>query len=149
VALLKVTIKLFLSQNAQNLVKVIGVLLLISAIHKYVIKVYNDKLAYDWPRNLIHKPYEGVRCISQAKWHDQPLIEAAFSLECRLPFVPFKDPDFLVATSKINLRKDGGSMKFIKQIFQPLNGVPVLDGDLVDGPTINIHSHAPIVLGHE
>ena len=124
-------------------------ILLTSVIDEPIFKIDNNKSANHRFEYFVHQSYEGVRCISQAKWHDQPLIEAAFSLECRLPFVPFKDPDFLVATSKINLRKDGGSMKFIKQIFQPLNGVPVLDGDLVDGPTSNTHSHALIFLRHE
>jgi len=55
--LLKVTINLFLSQDAQDLVKVAYMLLFISAIHKYVIKVHNDKLANDWPENLIHEPH--------------------------------------------------------------------------------------------
>jgi len=78
-------------------------LLFIPAIHKYVIKIHNDKLAYDRSKHLIHKSYEGARCISQAKWHDQSLIEAALGFKRRLSFIPFKDSDLAVATSKINL----------------------------------------------
>jgi len=95
-ALLKVTIRLFLSQDALNLVKVISRLLLIPAVHKYVIKVHNGKLAYDEPKHLIHKPHEGARCISQAKWHDQPLLEATLGLELHPLFAPFKDSDLIV-----------------------------------------------------
>jgi len=113
-ALLKVIIKLFFGQDAQNLVEVVGMLLFIPAIHKYVIKIHNNKLAYDQSKHLIHKPHEGARCISQAKWHNQPLIEDALGFEGRLPFIPFKDPVLIVATSKINFREDSGSMKLIK-----------------------------------
>ena len=74
--LLKVTIKLLFGQDAQNLVEVVGMLLFIPAIHKYAIKIHNHKLAYDRSKHLIHKSHEGARGISQAKWNDQPLIEA-------------------------------------------------------------------------
>jgi len=113
-ALLKVTKKLLFGQDAQNLVEVFGVLLFIPAIHKYVIKKRNDKLAYDRSKHLIHKSHEGARGISQAKWLDQPLIEAALGFECRLPFIPFKDSDFVVATSKINPGEHSDYMKLIK-----------------------------------
>jgi len=113
-ALLKVTIKLLFGQDAQNLVEVVGMLLFITAIHKYVIKIHNDKLTYDRSKHLIYKSHEGARCISQAKWHDQPLIEAALGFERRLLFIPFKDSDLVVVTSKINLGEDSGSMKLIK-----------------------------------
>jgi len=36
-------------------------LLFISAIHKNVIKVHHDKRAYDYPKHVIHKSYEGAR----------------------------------------------------------------------------------------
>ena len=69
-ALLKVTIELFLVQNTQDLVKLVCMLLFILAIHKNVIEIDNNKLAYDRPKHFIHKSHEGARCISQAKWHD-------------------------------------------------------------------------------
>jgi len=51
--LLKVTIKLFLSQNAQDLVKLVCMLLFILLIHKYDIKVHDDKVAYYQPKHII------------------------------------------------------------------------------------------------
>ena len=47
VALLKVSIELFASEDAQHSMEVACMLLFISAIHEYVIKVYNNKLAYE------------------------------------------------------------------------------------------------------
>ena len=88
--------------------------LLILATPKNVIKVHSDKLSYDQPEHLIHKSHEGARCIGQSKRRDQPLIKAAFGFKSRLPLIPLKDSDLVIATSRINLRKDGASMKFIK-----------------------------------
>jgi len=58
------------------------------------------------------------------------------------------DSNFVIATPKIYFRKDGGTMKLVKEIFQSKNGAMVLDSDLIDGPTADTHPHTPILLGH-
>jgi len=146
VALLKASIELPLSQDAQNSIEVVCMVLLISNMHKNVIKVHNGKLSYDRPKHLIHKSHEGARCISQTKRHDKPPIKATLGFKSRLPLIPLKDSNLVIATSKINLRKDGASTKFIKYVPQPWNGTMVFDCDLIDSPTINTNSHTLIFL---
>jgi len=102
-----------LSQDAQNLVEVASMFLFLSAIYKNLIKVNGNKLACARPKHLIYESYEGAWCISQAKRHDQSLIKATFGLKSHLALIPFKDADLVIATTKINHTKDGGSMKFI------------------------------------
>jgi len=50
--------------------EVVSMFLFISAIDKYVIKVNNNKLAYNQLEQLIHEPNEHTSCISQAKRHN-------------------------------------------------------------------------------
>ena len=52
----------------------------------------------------------------------------------------------MIARSKINLGEILGTSKLIKQIINPWQGVLVLDGDCVQVPVINAHSHRAILL---
>ena len=90
-----------------------GMLFFTLAIHQYVIKVDNNELANEGLEDLVHKPHKSTWCICQPEWHHKPLIETSFGFEGRLPLISFIDPDLIIATSKINLRKYGGSMKLI------------------------------------
>ena len=86
------------------------VLFLIPAIHQDVVKVHNHTLANDALKCVIHKSHKGAWCISQTKGHHKPLIESSFGFESHVPFIFLIDPNLITATSKINLKKDGGSM---------------------------------------
>ena len=47
----------------------------------------------------------------------------------------------MIARSEINLREILGTSELVKQIIDPWQGVLVLDGDCVQVPVINAHSH--------
>jgi len=96
----------------------LGVLFFSTAIHQYVVKVHNDIPPNERLKNLVHKPHKCAWCISQTKGHNKPLIETALGFESRLPFFSLIDANLVIATSKINLREDSGSMKLIKKILQ-------------------------------
>jgi len=56
-------------------------LFLTLTIHQDVIKVHHHTLADEGLKNMIHKPHEGVWCISRTTWYYKPLIKASFGLK--------------------------------------------------------------------
>ena len=79
-------------------------------IDEDVIKVDHHEISKEGLEDLIHQTHESAWGVGEAEWHNQPFIESPFSLKSRFPFISLMDPDLIIATSKLNLREDRGSM---------------------------------------
>jgi len=78
------------------------------AIHQNLIKKFHHILADEALKNMIQKLHESVWCVNQTKKHYEPLIKASFGFKSHFPLISLIDQNLVVATSKINLRKDSG-----------------------------------------
>jgi len=80
----------------------------ILVIYQPIVKVDYHELANEWFEHLVHRIHESARYINETKWHHQPFIQESFGLEGCFTFIPFIDSNLIIATSKINLRKESG-----------------------------------------
>lgn len=71
-----------------------------------VVEVYDEVGVEEVVEYVIHEALEGCWCVSEAKRHDQHLVEAIACLECRFPFVAFSYPHVVVTGSKVELGED-------------------------------------------
>src|SRR5688572_22035020 len=95
--------------------------------------------ADEWPQDLVHESHECARSVRETKRHDKPLVQASLGLERRLPFVPFSHADLMITAPEVDLGKDTRSVQLIEHVIEPRYGVPILDGDVVDGSTVDTH----------
>ena len=112
-----------------------------------IVKINDDKLADEVPKDVIHEAHEGVRRIGETKGHHEPFIQPLLGFERRLPFITFPHTDLMVTTLEIHFRENGGTMELIKHMIEPWDRVAILDRDLVDGPAINTHTPRPVLFG--
>ena len=94
----------------------------------------------------IHYVHEVCGSIRESKGHHSELKLPIPSHESCLWNITLSNLHLMIARSEINLGDILGSSKLIKQIINPRQGVLVLDGDCVQVPVINTHSHRAILL---
>ncbi len=58
------------------------------------------------PENLVHKFLEDGGGVDKAEGHNEVLVVAGRSNECHLPLIAFLDPNEVVQTSQVQLRKN-------------------------------------------
>jgi len=80
------------------------------AIDQDIIKVNNNTSSNEGLENLVHESHKSASGISKPEWHHKPLVQTSFSLKGGFLFITFKNVNLIIATSKINLRKDSGSV---------------------------------------
>jgi hypothetical protein len=84
-------------------------------IDQDVINEYHDKLVQLWHEYGVHQVHEMGRSIGASKRHNQVLIQPIPGGEGSLRNVFWADLDLLITRTKINLRKDFSTSKFIEK----------------------------------
>ena len=81
--------------------------------------------------------------------HDQPFIQAKFGFESGFPIVTLLYANLIVTTFETDFGKNSGTAKLIKHIIKAWNGVPISNGDSIDGSTIGTHAKATVSFWHK
>jgi len=100
-------------------------------------------------QHTIHQTHECSWSISQTKWNNSKLIMPIPGPERSLEDILFLDAYLVVSRSQVDLRDHCFSLQLIKQIINPQQRVPVLDGHFVQQPIFNAQSKSAIFLLYE
>ena len=79
-------------------------------------------------------------------WDDFPLVEPNLGLKYGLLLIPLPNPNLLVPTPYVYLKKELSPVEFIEHVFTSLYEMSIFSGDLVYDSAINIHPHRTILL---
>lgn len=88
-------------------------------------------------KDINHNSHKSVKHIRKINFHNRPYIKVVPCLKGGFPFISPPHLNLLIDSTKIYVRKDSGSMKFIKNIIKMWNWKAVLDVNLVHSFTIN------------
>ena len=115
----------------------LDMLFLIFIIYQYVINEKNNKLIQMQTQHTIHQAHKCSWSIGQTKWNYNKLIMPMFGLEsCLVNFLLF-DPYLVLFGSQVNLREHCFSLQLIKQLINPQQWIPILNGHFVQFPVFN------------
>ncbi|GBG44504.1 hypothetical protein CBR_g78011, partial [Chara braunii] len=128
-----------LSEDREDLAKVLKVGLEGGAEDKDVIKVDNYTDFEEVAEDVVHGGLEGSGGIGESEWHHEELVVPEPRAEGGLVRV-LADTDLVEATTKVDLGKVLGSTETIKELGNPRQGVLVLDRDPVQGGVVCAHA---------
>jgi hypothetical protein len=89
------------------------------AVDQDVVQVNDNALLKECSKHRVHTPLECSWCIGEPERHHQELEVTETRPKCGLLDILLSNSDLVVPTTKINLRKDSGTAKAIKELIYP------------------------------
>ena len=89
------------------------------------------------PQDVVDYTLESRGCIAESEWHDSAFEEAVSATELRFPFVPFLDPDEMVAVLEVDFVEVFRSSNSFLELIYFRAGMMVWDGDFADCSIVN------------
>ena len=89
------------------------------------------------PKDVIDHTLECCRCIAESDRHDSVFEKAVSAMKSRLPFVPWLDPNEMVAVLEIDFIEVFRFSNSFLELIHVREGVAVWDGDFVDCSVVN------------
>jgi len=145
----QLAIQLVVTEEGENGPHMSRVLPKSARVDEDVIKIHDHKPTKMRTEDVIHQGLECGRCICETKGEHNKLIEAIPSAERRLGDVLLLDADLVVARAEVNLGEETCTMEAIQEVVDAGDGVPVLDGDLVEGTVVHTQAEGSILLLHK
>lgn len=102
-------------------------LFLASRVHQDIIYEYDDKFVKEGTY-FVHQFHNGYKGICKPKWNHKKIIMFVLCMEGYLRDIRLPDFQLVVTQSQINLRKERGFVKLIKQVVNSWQRVSVLYG---------------------
>ncbi|GBG68063.1 hypothetical protein CBR_g1184 [Chara braunii] len=112
-------VEFLLSEDREDLAKVLKVGLEGGAEDKDVIKVDDDTDFEEVAEDVVYGRLEGSGGIGESEWHHEELVVPEPRAEGGLVGVLLADTDLVEATAKVDLGKVLGSTKTIKELINP------------------------------
>jgi hypothetical protein len=107
-------------------------------IDRNVINEDNNKLIQLRQEYRVHQVHEMCRSIDESKQHNQILIQTVFGGESSLENVFWANLDLMITRTKIDIRKDFCTDKFIEKNIDARQWIFVLDSDVIQKQVVNI-----------
>ena len=114
-------------------------------IYQNVVKKNYNKLVKNMVKDRIHSGYESSGCICQTKRHYQEFKMPIPGSEGYFWDITISDSNLMVIASKINFVEVLCSLKPIKEFFNTLQRVAILDSDFVQGPIVDAHAQGSLL----
>ncbi len=99
-----------LSELLKDLLEVLAMVGQVPGVNEDVVNINYHTTMEEFPEHLVHKFLEDR---GKAKGHNEVLIVAGRSNECRLPLIALPDPNKVVRTSQVQLRENACPMEFL------------------------------------
>ena len=145
-ALLKLGKQPMLPQLPQDPLQVLGMFLIRPGEDEYVIQVHSHKIIQVVAQNLVHKPLESCRSISEPKRHHCILIQPPPAHKGCPMLMPRFNRHLMVALLQVYLGEDLAASQPIQDVINPGDGVPIHHSIGVKPPVVYTHPHSAILL---
>ncbi len=93
-----------LTELLKDLLDVVAMVSQVLGVNEDVINIHYHTAMEELPEHLVHKFLEDR--VGKAEGHNEVLVVAGRSNECRLPLIAFPDPNEVVRTSQVQLREN-------------------------------------------
>jgi hypothetical protein len=130
-------IELMVSKLLQNNSEILRMLFFTLGIDQDVVNEDHEKLVQLRHEYEVHQVHEMCKSIGESKRHNQILIQPVPGREGSVKDIFRTDLDLMITRTEIDLRKDPGTGKLIKENIDAGQWILVLDGDNIQGPIVN------------
>ena len=149
IALAQLAIQLMFSEEEENLPQMILVVGGVLAVHQDVVKIDDDELVKQIVEDIVHQRHKSRRSVSQAKRENSKLKMSKTRAKSCLVNISRSDADLVVSGTEINFGKDLGTLELVHEVIDTREGIPVLDGVLVECTVIDAEMESSFLLVDE
>ncbi|KAG5346576.1 hypothetical protein C0989_000616 [Termitomyces sp. Mn162] len=108
--------KVILSESFQDTADMLRMLRRRIRVDQDIVQIYDDKDVVHVVKDVIHEVLEGGGGVSHSEGHYEILKEAVAGAKGGLPFMPWGNPDVVVAGTKVDFRVNLGAAKAINKV---------------------------------
>ena len=109
--------------------------------HQDVIHIYKHEI--QTLADGVHEALKRLSCILEAEWHPEKFVEPKRCDDRSLGHILSSNWDLVVATHKVDLRKDPYTLKVSREILNVGDGVAVRHGGLIEASVISARAPTP------